>query len=214
MADDWWGESEMDISESREVAIPPDEFSETEKYRVPDRLSAGWIERQLPKSTWKGLGKNSRINQHVIFIMCEAARKGLSKRAIMAQVGLSGATWTSWESRAKDGDPVYLLWYQCMMHSISQVEGNLIESIQDASQKDWRAAKWLLERINAEEYSDGPGGGLTVNVNNNETKTTINTITDNDSLEIANLLHGLGIISGDNVLEGEVVEDEDGNTDA
>lgn len=199
---EWWDGSEIEgVSPGKKLPVPAQEFSEAELYRVPDRLSAGWIEKQLPRSVWKD--NRSKLNPHVIASMCDDARKGLSKRAIMARAGFGLQTWNQWEHKAADDSPVYALWYMCMIHSISSVEEELIGTIRDATENDWKAAKWLLERINKEEYSDAPAG-VNIHLNKTENQTTINTITDEDSLAIAAILKEIGAVPDAEIIEGEV----------
>lgn len=203
MSDEYWSESNFEAEPGRPLPAVPNEFSEVELYRVPDRLSAGWIEKQLPKSVWRE--NRSALNPHMILSMTEDARKGLSKRAIMARAGLSVNTWAKWEKRATEGDLVFALWYKCMIHSISSVESKLIGNVMDAADEDWKAAKWLLERLNKEEYADTQAG-LTVNIDKSDNKTTINTITDDSAQAVARLLQELGVANS-STIDAEVVED-------
>lgn len=206
MSNGWWDESEVEATPSKgNLPAVPEEFSEAELYRVPERLTAGWIERQIPKSVWKE--SRSKLNPHLILSMAEDAGKGISKRAIMARAGYSVNTWHAWVKRAAAGEPVYELWYKCILFAASSKEAELIEKVDGAATSDWRAAKWLLEQINKEEYAEATGN-LTVNVDNSKDKTTINSISDNNAVSVAKILQELGVAGGD-VVDGEVVEDED-----
>jgi hypothetical protein len=199
----WWPTTESeDVPPGNALEPQPREFTEAELYKTPAHLTAAWIERQLPKSVWKA--NKSKLNPHLIYSMCEDARKGLSKRAIMARIGMQPTTWDSWQRKAFEGSSVYEVWYMCIMHSISSVEAKLVDNVMDAADNDWRAAKWLLERINKDEYSDAPSS-IAVTVNTE--KPSINSISDENALAIANILQELGVVQ--ETVDAEVVEDDE-----
>lgn len=215
MSDEWWEtESQVDAEPGPPAVREPRELSEVDKYRAPERITAKWVEAQLSKRDWleiKRSLKNLRINPYIIESMARDASKGLSKRSIMARHGMSVATWGAWERKAGEDIQPYALWYQCMMLAISSVEEDLIENIKLAGGTDWKASKWLLEQLNKEEYSPTPKNQV-VNITGDVTneQTSINYMSHDDSLQVAKLLKSIGAIPEiDNVVEGEVVEDDD-----
>lgn len=211
--EEWWEtETTIEAAPGPPAKLKPKELDEIDKYRMPETVTAGWVKSQLTKQEWaqiKSTQSTCALNPYVIESMARDAKKGLSKRAIMARHGLAVTTWSNWEKRASQGDQPYLLWYQCMMMAISSVEEDLIGTIKLHAQSDFKAAKWLLEQLNKEEYSPTPKN-QTVNIAGDvktETSQSINYMSDEKALEVAKLLQGFGVIPQiDNVVEGEIVE--------
>ncbi len=204
------GESDDDTTE------PGTELAKVGK-QMPGTLTVRWIHAQLPRETWewvKDTKPKCKINGYLIESMCKDAKKGASKRAIMAKAGYHIVTWDQWERKAMEGEQPYLLWYQCMMHSFASIEDELLDNIRVQASGDWRAAKWMLEQINKPEYSPTPKN-QTVNIagdvhNKTNNKASVNYLTDGDAVEIAQLLQGFGVVPQiENTVEGEVVEESD-----
>ncbi len=221
MSDEWWDSSEVEDAPSRLPAKKvPKEMSNVDRYRMPDTPTAPWIEAQLTKKEWAEIKRTqgvTKLNPHLIEGMCEDAKKGLSKRSIMARAGYSLSTWYTWEKKAAQGLQPYSLWYQCMMISVSSVEEDLLENIKMAGMADWKASKWLLEQLNKDEYAPVTQRSTTVNVQGdlNATSTdnssSVNYMDDTKALEVARLLQQFGVVPTqiDNVVEGEVVDEGD-----
>lgn len=218
MSDEWWAaETEVESTPGPPAVRKPRELDEVDKYRMPDRVTAKWVESQLTKAEWAEVKRtqgSNKINPHLIESMCRDAKKGLSKRSIMARAGMAVTTWNLWERKAAEGLQPYSLWYQCMMLAVSSVEEDLIDSIKLAGMGDWKASKWLLEQINKEEYSPAPKNQV-INVAGDVTseQTSINYMSEDDSIQVAKLLQSIGAIPEiDNVVEGEIVENNDSNS--
>ncbi len=220
MSDEWWDSSEVEDEPSRLPAKKvPKEMSNVDRYRMPETPTARWIEAQLTKKEWAEIKRTpgpGKLNPHLIEGMCEDAKKGLSRRSIMARAGYSLSTWYAWERKAAEGLQPYSLWYQCMMISVSSVEEDLLENIKMAGMADWKASKWLLEQINKDEYAPATQRGTTVNVQGDLHATSVTTeenpnfMSDEKALEVAKLLQRFGVVPAiDNVVEGEVVDEGD-----
>lgn len=221
--EEWWDSAEVEDEPSNLPAKKvPKEMSKVDRYRMPDKPTASWIEAQLTKKEWaeiKRTQQGTRLNPHLIESMCRDAEKGLSKRSIMARAGYSFQNWRLWEQRAANGQQPYALWYQCMMISISSVEEDLLDNIKMAGQADWKASKWLLEQLNKEEYSPATQAGTTVNIAGDvnastDNSSSVNYMDDTKAMEVARLLQQFGVVPTEieNVVEGEVV-DEANNQD-
>lgn len=211
---DFWNEEnseiELDESASTEVEKYAPQFEEEESAALPDKFTKTWVKAQLPKSVWDKQGHRAQCTPAVIAQMAEAAKKTTSKRGLMARFGLSTSLWSMWEAKAMMGEQPYVLWHQCMMHSLSQVEEEMLENIRGHAVTDWKAAAWYLQRLNRDEYSDKqPNTQISVQ-NEGGSKVTINRITDDDAMAIAQIMGEIGALpSGENVVEGEVVSEED-----
>ena len=216
MSEEWWTtETEVDAEPGLPVKLPPKDLDEVDKYRMPAVITGKWIQSQLTKQEWAEIKRTHttlKLNPYLIESMAKDAKKGLSKRSIMARAGLSVVTWTAWEHKAAQGEQPYLLWYQMMMYAVSSVEEDLIENIKLAGMSDWKASKWLLEQLNKDEYSPTPKN-QTVNIAGDvktDNTTSVNYMSEDKALEVAKLLQGLGVVPQiENVVEGEIVEDND-----
>lgn len=215
MSDDFWdNETDVDAEAGPPARRLPAPIEDVDKYRLPKRITAGWVQARLTKGEWaqiKRTQKNLTLNPFVIESMCLDAGKGLSKRSIMARHGLSVATWSRWERLAAEEVQPYALWYSCIMYTISNVEEDLIQDIRLAGQTDWKASKWLLEQLNKDEYGPTPKGTV-VNIGGDPAaELSVNHVSDTQAMEIAKIMKAIGALENNDVIEGEVVEDDPNN---
>lgn len=216
---DFWNQdnSEIELSETAkasEVEKYAPQFDDDETAALPQKFTKTWVAAQLPKSAWpankKGAGRLGNCSPALIAEMAEAAKLTTSKRGLMARFGLSGPVWHQWERKALQGEQPYVLWHQCMMHSLSQVEEEMLENIRGHAVTDWKAAAWYLQRLNRDEYSDKqPSTQVTVQ-NEGGSKVTINRITPDDGLAIAQIMQQIGALpDSEDVVDGEVLSEDD-----
>lgn len=221
MSEDWW-EHETDVEnvEASNLPVKPKkvEIDEVEKYRMPDRISAGWVRAQLTASEWRQIKRTHttlKLNPEIIESMYRDARKGLAKRAIMARHGMHVNTWGRWEAKAEQGEQPYALWHTAMVHAWTSIEEQELQKIRDAGNVDWKASKWILEQINKEEYQPTPKNQV-VNVHGDvhaeqTTEQSVNYFTNEKALQVANIMKQIGAIPSDDVVEAEVVDATDGD---
>lgn len=213
MPEEWYEvETEVEAAPGPPAVRMPRELDEVDKYRVPDTVTAKWAEAQLSRKEWSEIKRTqgvNKLNPYLIESMCKDAKKGLSKRSVMARAGYGTATWNVWERKAAEGLQPYLLWYQCMMLSYSSVEEEELKKIRAAGHEDWKASKWILEQINKDEYSPTPKTTVT-NIHGDVThESSVNYMSEDDSVQVAKLLQAIGAIpSIENVIEGEVIESD------
>lgn len=215
MSNEWWAEeTEVEAEAGPPAVRKPKELDEVDKYRMPKTVTAKWVQAQLSKTEWAQVKRTqgaNLLNPHLIESMCRDAQKGLSKRSIMARAGYAVSTWNQWERKAAEGIQPYALWYQCVMLSYSSVEEEEMQKIRLAGVEDWKASKWILEQLNKDEYGPTPKTQIT-NIAGDVTSSeqSINFMTDDDAMKVAQLLQGIGAIPQiENVVEGEIVEDDD-----
>lgn len=176
---------------------------------MPARLSPEWVEGQLPKELWKA--NRSAINPRTVVFMVDLRAQGLSKKGVMARMGLAPNTWHAWMKKAQAGEQPYLLWSQCIGTAEADMEEEMMDNVRNAAQSDWKAAKWVLERMQPEEYSDKAGGGgisIHGDVNVNNKQTTVNSLSLDEVAEIMGVFGEIDITGSALTVEAEVVEDE------
>lgn len=211
--DNWWDTTaELDAKPGLPVKRQPRELDEIDEHRMPSRLSASWIEGQLPDKFWTDFKKvGGKLTAPMIAAMCDDARRGLSRRAIMARAGFHVRTWWAWEKKAADEMQPYVLWYQCLIHSISQVEEELVDNIRMQSTGDWKAAKWLLEQLNRDEYSPTPSAQI-LNIHGDvkqDNTQSVNYMDQNSAVQVAQLLKQIGALPAgeEETVDAEVVDE-------
>lgn len=210
---EFWGDAEVNLDAvqdraSKEVEPRAKELSDLEAAGMPNELTIGWVDRQLPTAVWRE--NKTALNPAMIVLMCKYARKGMSKRAIMARIGMHVNSWTVWERQAAQGNQPYALWYQCVMHSASGIEEELLDRVRRHAIEDWKAASWLLNKLNPDEFSENKNPTTTVNINNDgiEAKVQVNRLDDNTTKKIAEL-YMAHVQPEPAAIEGEVVEETD-----
>lgn len=178
-------------------------------------LTPSWIEDQLSGSQWKIIRSNGiKLNPQMITSMAKDAKKGLSKRAIMARHGYPATRWSEWQNKADQGVEPYYLWSQCMFYAASQVEADVLASVRLQATGDFKAAKWLLEHINRDEYAPTPKEQTVnihgdVNATQNTNTQSVNYMDDDKAKQIAQLLQTFKVIpKAEEPVDAEVVEDE------
>lgn len=198
-------------SKQVEKGTPPD---------FPHKITAEWVREQLPKKVWDTVKRNGgQCSPETIHCMADIARRTPSKRSISIRAGLHPKTWQRWEALAEQGEQPYLLWYQCMALSLSELEEEMLDNIRGAAVSDWKAATWMLSKINKEEFAEQKGGGdssstsIEIKNDKNSAKVTINTLTREDTEKIGAIFQQIGAfqpqeLESGEVVDGEVVEEE------
>lgn len=210
---DFWNSDKTEVEHNpqiikAEVEEYAPQFPET--VTIPDKLTKTWVQSQLPVSTWKR-HKTTKCTPALISEMSRMAAKTPSKRALMARFGMPMSTWYRWERKALAGEQPYVLWHQCVMHGISQLEEELLDNIRGHAVTDWKAAAWYLARINREEYSEKQATTQISVQGDSGSKVTINRISEDDAVSIARILGEINAIpAGESgVVDGEVVGESD-----
>ncbi len=213
MPDEWYDlPIDVEATAGPPAVRKPRELDEVDKYRMPETVTASWVGAQLSRAEWAQLKRtqgSNRLNPHLIESMCRDAKKGLSKRSIMARHGYSTQTWGVWERKAAEGQQPYTLWYQCVMLSYSSVEEEELEKIRAAGHEDWKAAKWILETLNRDEYGATPATQITNIHGDVSNESSVNYMSEDDSVQVAQLLQAIGALKpSEKIIEGEVLDDQ------
>lgn len=214
----FWNKSDVQDDELKKGKKPGKDIQRAVIPVFPKKLSVEWIREQLPAEFWENLHHNCQCVPETIYIMSEYARRTPSKRAIAVRAGLHERIWSQWEERAQNGEQPYLLWYQCMAYALSELEEELLDNIRGAAMSDWKAATWMLGKINKAEFSDSRGGSNTVdnrsgdnstNIQIEGDKLTVNSLSRDDAARISEIFQEIGAFSKPEALEsGEVVDGE------
>lgn len=209
---EWWEiPAEVEAEPSKLPAKrEPEGLSETELYRAPKKVTAQWVEAQLSKQEWREHSRTtSKLTPQLIASMAIDASKGLSKRTIMARAGYNPVMWDRWLRKAEEGQEPYALWWRCMLISMANVEEDLLATVRMHTETDWKAAKWMLEQINKEEYSPNPKIASTINVHGDvKNENSVNYMSQEDAVSVARILQTIGALPKGEVIEAEVIDEE------
>lgn len=207
-------EAEIDLTNAgpgSEVVPAPVGPTAVQASMIPDKLTLDWVNAQVPAKVWK---KNGYLNPHLVVEMHKMARKGMTPSVIAARCGVHMNTWTKWARKAAAGEEPYATWYRCMLVGSADIQEEQIANIRAAATSDWKAAAWLLGKLNRDDFGDGKTGQNVTNVHvegdaveKKETK-TVSTIDEDAAQRIATIMGKIGAIPSNNVVDAEVVEDE------
>ena len=114
-------------------------------------------------------GRPSAMTEQVVSDIVNALAAGAAVKAAAGAAGISERTYHSWRERGEQegADEAFLQFLQRTTRAREQGKVALVASIRrSANEGDWRAAAWLLERIEPEALAAkhilqhaGPYGG-------------------------------------------------------
>lgn len=88
---------------------------------------------------------------------------GVPKNVACPAVGIADRTLRIWVERANAGEPRYVEFVDKLDEAIAGAKVGLVLSLRGAARKDWRAAAFLLERTDHENFGQrvprGPNDG-------------------------------------------------------
>jgi hypothetical protein len=84
--------------------------------------------------------------------ICEALKLGLSIRAACDSAGINQSSYFEWRSRADEGPP-YSEFSEETTRARRAGRMSLVKTVRTAAQSDWRAATWMLERMDPDNFS-------------------------------------------------------------
>jgi hypothetical protein len=89
------------------------------------------------------MARPTRLTPEVQEAVCEAIRHGATYQAASEAAGIAYATFNEWR---KDSRLKYVKFSEAITRANADAQLNLLAKIANQSDKDWRAAAWILER--------------------------------------------------------------------
>lgn len=105
------------------------------------------------------VGRPSRLNPKLKDNLITSIKLGNTLEAACGVVGLPYDTFAEWRQRGEGRHPTrkplpdYVQFAQEVNQAIAEAQLRLIKRIHDASDNDWKAAAWILERRHPEHWS-------------------------------------------------------------
>ncbi len=105
------------------------------------------------------VGRPTKLNQKLIELICEAVEQGCTITAAAAAAGVYKNTLTVWSDKgardveAGEHDTLYAQFHTRYMHSRELALAVLTKRVFEASVDEWRAAAWMLERRDPDNWS-------------------------------------------------------------
>lgn len=112
----------------------------------------------MVKKDFNFLKGKSKATQKTIDIILNSMAEGLTQRDSAILAGISEDTLSLWKSHDSD-------FSEQIRQKQIEYKRKLLKTIEKASEKDWKACSWLLERKCPEEYSLKSNVRLDVNSN-------------------------------------------------
>ena len=103
----------------------------------------------------QGSGRPSTMDPLTVEAICDGIRLGLPNKDAAIRAGISKGTFYEWAAKgAEPGTPPqYSEFLDSLDRARSDLKANLLERVQDASDKgQWQAATWILARKFPEEF--------------------------------------------------------------
>lgn len=96
--------------------------------------------------------------------LCAELKLGMSIRAACQHVGIDDSTFRKWMMRGADGEEPFVTFRTEATQAKSDGVRALVVTVRKAAASDWRAAAWILERREPDDWSkrteiSGPDGG-------------------------------------------------------
>jgi hypothetical protein len=182
-----------------------------EALEIPEKITIPWVRSQLDKSVW---AYKKAMTPATIVRMHADVKKGLPRTAVCARAGISPYTWAYWVGEANQGIEPYATWHRLMLHAAGDLQAELIDNIRDAADEgDWKAASWLLSKVNKEDFGNSSSSSGTTNINvSGDVNTTraddMHSLTDENAARLARIMGKIGALGPAPVTDAEVVDDD------
>lgn len=89
--------------------------------------------------------------------LCRYLKTGVTIKTAAEAVGISEATYHLWLRKGKAGIEPYATFSAKIRETFPKTEAVLAGRVINASEKDWRAAAWMLERRNRKDWGKSYG---------------------------------------------------------
>ena len=100
------------------------------------------------------MGRPTMLNENTEAIILKAVSIGMPVRLAAQLAGVDKRTIYGWKKKGRDGEERYVLFFRrCKEVEMLAVEHALNVIHTAATNGDWKAASWLLERRHADHFS-------------------------------------------------------------
>ena len=111
------------------------------------------------------MARPSKLSPAILEKVCEGVRLGMSYERASVRVGITATALREWMRKDEAGNPRYAGVVAAVQKARADGETRLLARIHKASEDDWKAAAWILERRHPESYAkmerrevSGPNG--------------------------------------------------------
>ena len=98
------------------------------------------------------IGRRTKLTPEIRDKICELVRAGNYGEVAARCAGIHPATFYRWQERGREGRAPYGEFCDCLEKATAEAEARNIVTIQKASQEQWQAAAWFLERKHHERW--------------------------------------------------------------
>ena len=85
--------------------------------------------------------------------LCAELKLGMAIRAACQHVGIDDSTYRKWMTRGENGEEPFVTFRTAATRAKAEGVRALVVTVRKAAASDWRAAAWILERREPDEWS-------------------------------------------------------------
>lgn len=104
-------------------------------------------------------GRRSKITKEKIQKAYELIKNGQTQECVASSLNITTSTWHNWfnegerishiletSSDSRLEENLYLEFFEAIKRAVSDLEAELLKTIKTASERQWQASAWILER--------------------------------------------------------------------
>ena len=99
------------------------------------------------------MGRPTDCTPELTAALCDELKLGMTIRAACQHVGIDDSTYRKWMMRGEDGEEPFVTFRTAATRAKADGIRALVVTVRKAAKDDWRAAAWMLERREPEEWS-------------------------------------------------------------
>lgn len=109
------------------------------------------------------MGRPTDCTPELTAALCAELKLGMSIRGACQHVGIDDSTFRKWMMRGEAGEEPFVTFRTEATRAKADGVRALVATVRKAASQDWRAAAWILERREPDDWSkrteiSGPGG--------------------------------------------------------
>jgi len=127
------------------------------------------------------MARPSQLDEDMIKELCRYLREGTTIKTAATLAGVSESGYHRWQKRGREeiervaesprrsvrkSERIYVDFVKCTTRARRKAIRKRVENVRNAGEEDWRAAAWMLERMDSESWTkkqrhevSGPDGG-------------------------------------------------------
>jgi transposase len=125
----------------------------------PKKKPASTGKKRKPGWQTPGPGRTSKVlDPRVTEVFLDGIRQNLTRNLACKKAGINPGSFSRWMTRAREADvsgendSIYVVFRNKLEKIEAETAAELVQTIETASHKDWKAAAWVVERRHPDDY--------------------------------------------------------------